>query len=213
MTPDLRNRVLSRSVMLRLGAIRPYYGSLERDPIHPSAIYVAVDGIEGEPLLLRLAPNATPSSGLFPKSILIGRVPGPGGLELVVNAIPFGHGNAEAIGTFAKEVNRAFQGKPAGMRSAIVVESKNAETVYPAALEVFRRVLVERNLNMAGFTDGTVGSWAAIRAGWREGFVVNAKDTVAAEKLTERQRAVCKLEIDDAAQAAERIERCSQFLL
>jgi hypothetical protein len=213
LTQDIRNRIVSRSILLKLDTIRPYFQSLERDPIHPSAIYLAVDGIDAQPLLLRLAPNATPASGLFPKSILIGRVPGPGGLELVVNAVPFSHLNGEQIRTFATQVNRAFQPKPASSRSAILVESKSPETVYPAAFGAFRDILNERNLNMAGFTDADTAMWAAIRVGWREGFITNAQETVDAGQLNERQRAVCKLRIDTPDLAAALIDQCSQFLL
>ncbi len=216
-TPDVRNRILSRSVLLKLDTIRPYFNSLERDPIHPSAIYLAVDGIDAQPLLLRMAPNATPASGLFPKSILIGRVPGPGGMEVVVNAVPFSHLNREQIQTFATQVNRAYQARPAGIRSAIIVESERPEVVYPAAFEAFRAIFVARNLNMAGFTDAQTATWAAIRAGWREGFVAMkreaAQEIAAVEQLTERQRLVCRLKIDEADQAATLIEQCSQYLL
>lgn len=216
-TPDIRNRIISRAVLLKLDTIVPYFASLERDPIHPSAIYLAVDGIDGQPLLLRLAPNATPSSGLFPKSILIGRVPGPSGMELVVNAVPFSHRNAEPIRTFSTKVNQAFLPRPAGIRSAILVESAHPETVYPAAFEAFRAILTERNLNMAGFTDPPTATWAAIRAGWREGFVTSdnrsAQESVSFDQLTERRRAICKLTIDAPAEAAGVIDRCSQFLL
>jgi hypothetical protein len=216
-TPDIRNRILSRAVVLKLDTIRPYFASLERDPIHPSAIYLAVDGIDGQPLLLRLAPNATPSSGLFPKSILIGRVPGPAGMELVVNAVPFSHLNTDQIRTFSTKVNPAFQPRPAGIRSTIVVESAHPETVYPAAFEAFRTVITERNLNMAGFSESQTATWAAIRTGWRDGFVTlkkeSAQETIAFEQLIERQRAICTLNIDAPGDAADLIQRCSQFLL
>jgi hypothetical protein len=212
-TQDVRNRISSRAVLLKLEGIRPYFGSLERDPVHSSAVYLAVDGIDGQPLLLRIAPNATPASGLFPKSILIGRVPGPGGMELVVNAVPFSHLDQAPLRTFSTEVNRAFQPKPASSRSAIVVESPCPEAVYPEAIAAFRKILVERNMNMAGFADPQTASWAAIRCGWREGFVSSAKEIIPAEQLTEKQRAICTLRIDAPDQAADLIDQCSQFLL
>jgi hypothetical protein len=212
-TQDLRNRIASRAVLLKLDGIRPYFGSLERDPVHPSAVYLAVDGIDGQPLLLRIAPNATPASGLFPKSILIGRIPGPHGREIVVNAVPFSHLDGAQIRTFSTEVNPAFQAKPASSRSAMLVESPNPDAVYPEAIAAFRKILVERNLNMAGFAHTQAGSWAAIRCGWREGFVNLAKETVSAKQLTERQRAICTLRIDTPDQAADLIDQCSQFLL
>jgi len=216
-TQDVRNRIASRAVILKLDGIRPYFGSLERDPIHSSAIYLAVDGIDGQPLLLRIAPNATPASGLFPKSILIGRVPGPGGMELVLNAVPFSHLNTTPITTFSTKLNKAFQPRHAGSRSAIVVESSQPDKVYPEALAAFKTILAERNLNMAAFADPTVGTWAAIRDGWREGFVCldreSLKETVPAEQLTQKQRAICTLRIDAPDRAIGLIDQCSQFLL
>ncbi len=217
-TQDVRNRIASRAVVLKLeGGIRPHFGSLERDPIHPSAVYLAVDGIDGQPLLLRIAPNATPASGLFPKSILIGRVPGPGGVELVVNAVPFSHKDTAPIRTFMEKVNRAFQPRPASSRSAIVVDSSHPDTVFPEVLAAFRKILTERNLNMAGFADSQAATWAAIRGGWREGFVClapeSSKETVPGEQLTQKRRAICTLKIDLPNQAADLIDRCSQFLL
>jgi hypothetical protein len=220
LTPEVRNRIVSRAVLLKLEGIRPFFGSLERDPIHASAVYLAVDGIDGQPLLLRIAPNATPASGLFPKSILIGRVPGPGGMELVVNAVPFSHEDAVPIRTFSTEVNKSFQPKPAGNRSAILVESDNPAEVYPEAFSAFRSILNERNLNMAGFCDSQTATWAAIRCGWREGFLVPgmlsadmAKEIVPAAQLSERRRAICKLRVDAPDQAQSLIDECSHFLL
>jgi hypothetical protein len=218
-TQDVRNRIASRAVVLKLGGIRPYFGSLERDPIHASAVYLAVDGIDAQPLLLRIAPNATPASGLFPKSILIGRVPGPRGMELVVNAVPFSHLDSAPIRTFSTVVNKAFQPRVASSRSAIVVESSQPETVYPAAFEAFRAILTERNLNMAGFSDSQAATWAAIRCGWREGFIgpESAKEILNGEQLiqqnAEKQRAICTLRVDAPDEAANLIDRCSQFLL
>lgn len=213
LSDDLRSRIAGRSALLKLEGLVPYFGSLERDPIHPSAIYLAVDGLESEPLLLRLAPNATPSSGLFPKSILIGRMPGPKGIEIVANAIPFGHNSSEAIRTFATKINQVFEPRPAGSRSAIIVKSKSAETVLPAAFDEFRSILKVRGLNLAGAEDAMAGRWAAIRAGWREGFITDSRDAVPASQLNERSRAICRLEIEEPSSAAQLIEQCSQFLI
>jgi len=167
LTEDVRQRAAARAKLLTLESIRPYFASMERDPIHSSAIYLACDGLEGQPLLLRIAPARTPSSGLFPKSILIGRVRGPKGVELVINAIPFGPGEREAVKVFATEVNPAFQPRPAGNRSALIVETGAPEIAF----ESFRAVLKARSLNVAGIADAHLGMWGAIRTGWREGWV------------------------------------------
>jgi hypothetical protein len=122
-------------------------------------------------------------------------------------------------------VNKAFQPRVASSRSAILVESSHPETVYPAAFEAFRAILTERNLNMAGFTDFQAATWAAIRCGWREGFIglegffghESAKEILNGEQLiqqnAEKQRAICTLRVDAPDQAADLIDRCSQFLL
>lgn len=174
LTDEVRARIISRAAALKLEATKPYFASLERDPIHSSAIYLAIDGIEGEPLLLRLAPATTPSSGLFPKSILIGRVPGPAGQELVLNAVPFGPADEEAIKTFAEKINRAFlprKGSTEKSPSAEVPQEK-VRQAPEEAFERFRQILRTKGLNRAVYSDLTTGMWAAIRAGWREGWVL-----------------------------------------
>ncbi len=172
LTDEIRHRIAQRSKMLSLPNTNPHFASLERDPVHPSAIYLAIDGMEHQPLLLRMAPASSPSSGVFPKSILIGRVRGPRGAELVINAIPFAREDHHAVKQFATEVNPAFQPRPAGNRTALIVKTNNPE----AAFQAFRSILKERNLNIAGIEDATLGAWAAIRTGWREGWINQDSD-------------------------------------
>jgi hypothetical protein len=107
-----RRRIKARSGGLKLAAMRPFFASLERDPIHPSAYYICVDGVEGQPLLLRVAMASTPSSGLFPKSILIGRT-FVGRTEAVFNAVPFGPGDEESIRAYTSIVNPDLIKEPA----------------------------------------------------------------------------------------------------
>ena len=47
------------------GGLVPYFASLERDPVHPSTYYLAVDGEAGQPLLLHTALANAPTSSLF----------------------------------------------------------------------------------------------------------------------------------------------------
>lgn len=118
-TNEQRTRIAARATAIEFTALKPHFASLERDPIHPSAYYLCVDGADDQPLLLRSAPATTPSSGLFPKSILIGRsfVTPPAGsravtTEMVLNAIPFGPADETAIQTFADKINIAFRRYP-----------------------------------------------------------------------------------------------------
>ncbi len=104
-TDDQRGRLASRAKGLQFSALKPDWPSLERDPIHSSAYYLRVAGVDDQQLLLRCAPATTPSSGLFPKAILIGRtyVTPPAGsraqtTEMVLNAIPW----ADAEQTYEK---------------------------------------------------------------------------------------------------------------
>ena len=43
LTEETRNRLAGRASAIRLETIKPWFGSLERDPVHPSAYYLAVD--------------------------------------------------------------------------------------------------------------------------------------------------------------------------
>ncbi len=167
LTDDIRQRIASRVRMLQLPNTVPYFASLERDPIHPSALYLAIDAVDHQPMLLRMASDSTPSSGIYPKSILIGRVRGPKGTELVINAIPFSPTDHDSVKRFAADVNPAFQARPVGNRTALIVETTQPE----AAFEAFRTILKERSLNLAGIADPHLGAWGAIRTGWREGWV------------------------------------------
>lgn len=158
LTDDIRNRIAARSGALRLQSIRPWFGSLARDPIHKSAVYLAADGVG--PVLLHFAPASAPTSGVFPKALLIGRAS-----DLVMNAIPFGPGDRASLDAFSTRIDAAFQPRPQGSRSAIVAPP-SAEV-----FEAFRSILKRTGKNVAA-TEGSyhLTLWCAIRAGWREGW-------------------------------------------
>ncbi len=179
-TDDQRGRAASRSAGLTLGVLRPYFASLERDPVHPAACYLCVDGVDDQPLLLRAAPATSPSSGLFPKAILIGRAHLKK-FEVVLNAIPFGPRDFDRIAVFSEQVNRNFQPRRSGSRPVVLVKSPAPAEVFPKAFEAFRRVLKATGLNQAAFGIGEgqdpeefyfATVWAAIRSGWREGYAM-----------------------------------------
>ena len=208
LTDDLRNRVADRAEKLRLATVKPYGRSLERDPIHPSTYYVAVDGLANQPLLLHIAPASAPASGLFPKAVLIGRMRAATGGEIVVNAVPFASTDHERIGAYAERVNREYLPRPQGAQPAIAVGNRHPEVSLPAAFEAFRAILKNTGVNLAstvqlsatremttdealaardgenptaaGHTRVSIrhlyhaGLWAAIRAGWREGYNAEA---------------------------------------
>ena len=171
LTDDLRGRLAVRASALKLETIRPYFGSLERDPIHPEAFFLAVDGIDGQHLLMRFAPSTTPSSGLFPKAILIGRLR-VGSQETVINAIPFGATDSERIRTFAWKVTPPLLPKVQGAKSMLTL------AVQPGVFEHFRAIAKPLGLNVAsvaGSLDAIL--WEAARSGWRDGYAAETSDT------------------------------------
>jgi hypothetical protein len=205
---DLRNRIGVRAAALGLETIRPYLGSLERDPVHRSTYFVAVDGQDAQPLLLHIALATSPTNAIFPKALLIGRMRQVNGPELVVNATRFGPADREQLYRFATQVNQAFLPRPQGGQAAIAVGNRHPEISLPAAFDAFRTIFKRTGRNLASTvqlsatrettTDDAIASrdgetptaaghtrvsirglyhaglWAAIRAGWREGYNAEA---------------------------------------
>jgi hypothetical protein len=171
---DVRNRLAARAAALRLETVAPYFGSLVRDPVHPSSYYLAVDAGRGQPLLLHLAPATAPTSSIFYKPLLIGRMRRPNGPEIVVNAVPFGPSDCENLEKFVSGIGAAFLPRPQGVRPAIAVSD-----ALPAAFDAFRTILKRTGKNLAATAANPsasgrdfyyAGLSAAIRAGWREGY-------------------------------------------
>ena len=147
---DLRSRLAGRAASLKLETVTPWFGTLDRDPVHPSAFYLAVDGQHGEPLLLYIAPASAPSSGYFPRSLLIARMRSSGNREIVVNAVPFGPAERDNICKYAEQVNREFLPRPQGSRPAIVVSSTAPEAVLPEVFAAWREIWKRTGQNLAG---------------------------------------------------------------
>ena len=182
---DLRQRAAGRAELLGLETIIPHLGSLQVDPVHPSSYFLAVDAVRGgvvKPYLLRLATATAPSSGLFQKSVLIGRMRPGGGREIIINAVPFAAEQQESIRTFVREVDRFFLPKPSGPVLSI-------SSPAPEAFNAFRTVLHTSNLNIAACQcEWHAGVLRAIRAGWRDGYSIPSPSVVLrrdADALTE----------------------------
>ena len=179
---DIRNRLNGRLGSLELTSMVPFLGSLQKDPVHSSAYYIAVDASSGpgaDSLMLRMALASSPASAHFPDSILIGRMRPGGGREIVVNAIPFAVTDRENIRTFAGRIDRSFYPRPQGAQSAISLTIRNPLKGIPAAFDAFRTISRKYGVNLASVTATANSSgeeiyctalWAAIRAGWREGY-------------------------------------------
>ncbi|MBI4903397.1 MAG: hypothetical protein HY820_07175 [Acidobacteria bacterium] len=179
---DTRQRVATRAAALDLKTITPYCGSLQKDPTHQSAWFLAVDGTSHgvtRQLLLRIALASSPASALFPNSVLIGRMRTTSNREIVANTVPFTAANTEALRAFAEKVDRVFLPRPQGGQSAIAVGNRHPEISLPAAFDAFRAIHKRTGLNVASIAacDGEAyhaGLWAAIRSGWREGYNAEA---------------------------------------
>src|SRR3989454_4247230 len=148
LSDDLRNRLAGRAVPLKLSSIKPYFGSLAKDPVHPSTYYLAIDGRDSQPLLLHVALASAPTSSVYPRALLIGRMRAAG-REIVVNSIPFSSTDWENVSQFAQQIDRAFLPRPQGARPAIAVGNRHPEISLPAAFEAFRTILKTTGVNMA----------------------------------------------------------------
>ena len=196
---DVRARIAARAGALRLERIRPYFGSLARDPVHHSSYYMAVDGDTGSPQLLHVAPASAPTSSVFPTPLLVGRSHPEGGPEIVVNSVPFSPGDHQNIAKFVSAVDTAFLPKPGKARSEI-------RAAAPAAFAAFQTIWKTRGKNLAAL--GLAGDsapapfyyaalWGAIRSGWREGYSVGVTLRVSRP--------------EDIEAARERIRAASRF--
>lgn len=179
---ELRNRLGARAAALSLAGMSVYFGSLARDPVHPSVYYLAVDGSAGQPLLLHIALASAPASGLFPEALLICRTRRMNGPEFVVNAIPFAPGDRAHIDRFVARVDAAFLPRPQGSRASITIRSGPAR-----AFDFFRATHKRRGRNLAAVAgDYHECVWAAIRAGWRQEYSVAAE--ISLERTCEAAR-------------------------
>src|SRR5580692_3127521 len=130
LTDDLRNRLAGRANQLQISTFKPYFGSLARDPTHPSTYYVAADGRNSQSLLLHIALASAPTSGIFPNALLIGRMRASG-KEIVVNSIPFASKDWENVSRYVAQVDTAFLPRPQGARPAIAVGNRHPEISLP----------------------------------------------------------------------------------
>ncbi|MBI4873441.1 MAG: hypothetical protein HY822_02270 [Acidobacteria bacterium] len=213
-TDDVRARLGSRLAALELGSIRPYIGSLVEDPTHQATYYLAADSLAGPapaPLLLHLASSSAPFSALFPKAMLVARMQPVGGREVVVNAIPFGPRDTANLRAYAEKLDRAFLPRPQGALPSIAAASARPETGFPAAFEAFRQIRQAGGANWAAVAgDAGAGLWAAIRAGWREGYTalagrlaVPADGNLAGFAETVREQDLCSRFIVDPSAALD----------
>ncbi len=164
LTDDLRNRIAARAAPLKLKSLTPCFGSLVRDPVHHSTYYLAADVKQGPPQLLHMALATAPTSSVFDKALLIGRVRSAMGLEILINALPFGPCDTVNIDKFLAKIEPSV---PVVTGSATTLFATDPE----AGFEAFRSILKSTRKNVAGIAAPYhTAVWAAIRAGWRHGY-------------------------------------------
>ena len=171
LTDDLRSRLGARIKSLRLSNLSVFAGSLQKDPIHPSVYYIAVGKLveASSTMLLRVALASSPSSGLFPNSLLIGRMRNSSGREIVINAIPFGSSDRVNIRTFVERVDTAFAPRPQGTAPAIGVNASLG------AFDAFRTIFKSagKNLSSVCSPECETAMWCAVMSGWRGGYTAS----------------------------------------
>ena len=194
LTDELRNRLAARAAALRLCSITPYLRSLVRDPVHPSAYYLAVDGDGGEPLLLYMALANAPTSSIYYRPLLIGRMRRPNGPEFVINATPFGPGDHQNLDKYVAQPDSGFLPRPQRSRGTLAIAGDPS-----AAFEFFRVYQKRTNRNPAALfhAGGSAiretyyaGLWAAIRAGWRDEYTIGIEIRVERESLDSAKEAI-----------------------
>ncbi len=215
LTEDARNRLAGRASALELTTVRPYFGSLETDPVHSSSYYLAVDGLAfggSQPLLLHIAPATAPVSSFFAKPVLIGRVRPGGGLEAVVNAVPFGPADIVAIETYAHSLGKVFLPRAHGLRPSVRAVLSAPALSGPAAFRTYRTHFKTTGRNLAALGIAPDASlfwqtvWAAIRAGYRDGYTLGGALT----EETARLFSLFTVHPDEAADAARHLRAVRQ---
>jgi hypothetical protein len=196
LTDEIRNRIAARAAPLKLQSVTPWFGSLERDPLHHSTYYVMVDVREGPAQLLHMALATAPTSSIFYKALLIGRMRRVRGPEIIINAVPFGPDDTANIDKLAA-LDPAFLPRPHGPRPALVAEA-SAE-----AFEAFRAIWKRSRKNVASVSGPYHRAvWSAIRTGWREGYSAVTELRVSDEASFEAAR-----------EAVSRWPRYSRFVI
>ncbi|HET8548051.1 MAG TPA: tagaturonate epimerase family protein, partial [Bryobacteraceae bacterium] len=201
LTDQTRAHIAARLGGLALSAIRPHTGSLARDPVHSAAYYLVADVVPDGvtiPVLLRLALASSHSGEIFRNAALIGRMRPGGGREVIVDAIPFSSTDHENIRLFAERIDTLLQPRAQGAQPALVVAADSQEAALPPVFDAYRTILKRMGWSAAAIAysgaprQGSSADlwhaavWAAIRAGWRESYRIEAHHIrVAGHGITE----------------------------
>ncbi len=181
LTDEWRARVAERAAGLKLDGVRPLFASLERDPADPSAYYVAADG-SGPQLLhiTRAGVQARPFASAdredirwFAEKVNRAFLPRP---QRALAAIAVGNRHPEVSLPAALEAFRLILKKTGFNLASTVQLSATREMTTDDAVAARDG----ENPTAAGHTRVSIrhlyhaGLWAAIRAGWRDGYNAEA---------------------------------------
>jgi hypothetical protein len=209
-----RASIAARLSGVTLSGLHVHTRSLAPDPLDNSAVYVAVDAVETgktTPALLRLALSSR-AGDRFRGRVLIGRLRTTKGREVIVDAVPFGPADYDNIAAFVELVDSGLSPRPQGANPALVVSGGSGDTLA-LAFEAYRTVLRRTGWNAAAIAcPGSPATpsgadrreeavWAAVRAGWREGYGVEthhvlSNDGGGSEDLIRHAAAFTKFRID-----------------
>ena len=159
---ELRNRLAARAAVLKPQTVTPFFGSLERDPVHPSAYYLAVDGETPPPALPRARHRA------HQQHLLQAAPHRP-------HAPPQRAGDGDQrhslrLPPTAKTSRPSPRASiPPSIRSPREPAPPSPwKTIPPPRSTFFRAIQKRTGKNLAAFAgDYHAAMWAAIRAGWR----------------------------------------------
>jgi hypothetical protein len=149
---NLRQRLAIEFGSLAQTALRPSFGSLERDRARATTYYLAVDSLAGSgtmPWLMQLDSAATPSRALFSKPALTERVRTTVGGDVLLTTFPFTSHDHHNIRLFAEEIAPVFLPRPQRALPAIAAGNRHPEISLPAVFDAFREILARLNVNMA----------------------------------------------------------------
>jgi hypothetical protein len=129
------------------------------------------------------------------------------GPEMVINAIPFGPDDGDAVEAFAARINSAFYPQPQGARGTITIEEDPQ-----AAFRFFRAQQKRTGKNFAALAGNYYAAmWAAIRGGWRAGYTagIDIGDEIPVEAYSRYTVSIKPTEtgLKAAEEAHERLRR------
>jgi len=136
---------------LGLTTLKPYAGSLAKDPTQDSSYYLAIDALTAQkttPLLMHAAAGTPGASKLIAEPIRRERLHADG-KEVMVSFIPFSSKDHDNIRKFAEEVDRAFLPRPQRSLPAVAAGNRHPEISLPAAFDAYRTILNKLHVNMA----------------------------------------------------------------